>query len=427
MDVCGPANATLVITTSGKARRLQRQRCADRALVAFAQANDRLARHHGSAAMPPGGRKPGSAGFWLCHGCRGQPCGYMVPRGKAWCDACGNQPPPHVSAPRASAKDGNDKKGSGAGGAATGKGDGKAADNKKVQDLQAQLAAARKELAAAKAVPTVAGAGGVLAPAAAAGADATDGGDLDLAVQKARDKLKKLKELPTDLRELVAGGYDQCVTRLQDDLDAAYAARRATNPLKRQLESAEAHKVRMEKKLADAKAALLVQEEQLAALQQRIRDQQAAISDCEAAVVKAAAEVAAIATQLASESAPTAPLGSAALPGGGAPLPPAGYVSVAFAEEKWAEREQAYAAHLAQLQALVAAQSEDGTHSEAAPSEAGDIISVEVLEADDEAWRTMAKGKRRTVLRQERDALAKKVRQTLGKVTAATACPFKKK
>ena len=52
--------------------------------------------------MPPGGggAKPTTGNFWLCHGLNGTPCGYMVPRGKAWCDACGNQPPAHVSAPR---------------------------------------------------------------------------------------------------------------------------------------------------------------------------------------------------------------------------------------------------------------------------------------------------------------------------------------
>ena len=38
--------------------------------------------------------------FWSCNGCNGKKCGYLVPRGKYFCDACGNQPPAHVSAAR---------------------------------------------------------------------------------------------------------------------------------------------------------------------------------------------------------------------------------------------------------------------------------------------------------------------------------------
>ena len=39
--------------------------------------------------------------FWACHGkdCKGKPCGYQVPVGKMYCDACGHQPSWHVSCP----------------------------------------------------------------------------------------------------------------------------------------------------------------------------------------------------------------------------------------------------------------------------------------------------------------------------------------
>ena len=47
-----------------------------------------------------GGAKPTNGKFWLCRGTPGRSCGYMVPRGTAWCDACGNQPPAHVTAVR---------------------------------------------------------------------------------------------------------------------------------------------------------------------------------------------------------------------------------------------------------------------------------------------------------------------------------------
>ena len=50
------------------------------------------------ATSSTGGR--GVAGYWLCRGCAGKPCGHLVPRGESWCNACGNQPPAHISAPR---------------------------------------------------------------------------------------------------------------------------------------------------------------------------------------------------------------------------------------------------------------------------------------------------------------------------------------
>ena len=69
---------------------------------------------------------------------------------------------------------------------------------------------------------------------------------------------------------------------------------------------------------------------------------------------------------------------------------------------------------LALLQALVASKTGDEDQSDVSPSDAGDIIAVEQLE-DDETWRKSEKGKRRKTLRQERDALAKKVHAGLGK------------
>ena len=59
------------------------------------------------------------------------------------------------------------------------------------------------------------------------------------------------------------------------------------------------------------------------------------------------------------------------------------------------------------------------------PNERVTAIPIDQLE-DDDAWKKVEKAKRRTVLRQERDALAKKVRHSLGKVSTA-ASPFKRK
>ena len=107
-------------TASSKARRLQRQRQGDRALIAFAKANARLAGHHGSAPvcqhsapMAP----PIAHTHWECHKChcwapRGgkeycNQCGHTAPAGvtakrtaRPAAQACGNVPPGHVTAKR---------------------------------------------------------------------------------------------------------------------------------------------------------------------------------------------------------------------------------------------------------------------------------------------------------------------------------------
>ena len=105
---------------------------------------------------------------------------------------------------------------------------------------------------------------------------------------------------------------------------------------------------------------------------------------------------------------------------------PPGFVSVAFANEKWEEREAAFAQQLAQLQALVASQGPTGdAASEATPSEAGDVASAAQLE-DDDAWSAVDRSKRKALLRRERDALASKVKTHLGKIRSQPHSPFKK-
>ncbi len=68
------------------------------------------------------------------------------------------------------------------------------------------------------------------------GMDLGSESELDKAVTRAREKLKKAKDLPEEVRDLVAGGYEQCLARLQSVLTEAQAARRAANPLGKQLE-----------------------------------------------------------------------------------------------------------------------------------------------------------------------------------------------
>eukprot|EP00972_Heterocapsa_arctica_P028235 4152879-Heterocapsa_arctica.AAC.1 len=83
---------------------------------------------------------------------------------------------------------------------------------------------------------------------------------------------------------------------------------------------------------------------------------------------------------------------------------PPGFVSIAFAEEKWAERAVVMAQHMAQLEALVeAAHAEGGgVSTEAEPGMALDDI------LDEDKWSKVAPSKRRALLHRERDALAGK-------------------
>ena len=249
-----------------------------------------------------------------------------------------------------------------------------------------------------------------------------DFNELDAAVACARDKLKKLKELPEDLRDLVQGGFAECCSKLQEKLANAQVTRRAANPLTKQLEGAEAHKARMEKRLADEKATLSRQEARLEDLRKQIELQKTAVQEAEATAAKAAAEVAALAGRFASErTAPSAP----AKPDETSQAPP-GFVSLEFAEAKWAEREAAFGQQLAQLQALVSPSADASTPvdlAEATPSEADASDAAEQF--DEEAWSKAEPAKRKAMLGRQREILAKKLRANLGKVSSH-ASPFKK-
>ena len=80
------------------------------------------------------------------------------------------------------------------------------------------------------------------------------------------------------------------------------------------------------------------------------------------------------------------------------------------------------------MRTLVAAQQEGtaagGTADEAA-SLASDVGSIEDLD-DDEKWKKIEKGRRRTLLRRQKDELASKVRAKLGGATSVRS-PFLKK
>ena len=98
---------------------------------------------------------------------------------------------------------------------------------------------------------------------------------------------------------------------------------------------------------------------------------------------------------------------------------PDGYVSIAYAEAKWLERE-------AEVQRII---QEAVAHAiapgSAAPSETqGDVADLSSLDESllkDDKW-----GKRKAVLTKERDIMATKIRGSLAKVSSSSS-PFNKK
>jgi hypothetical protein len=375
-----------------------------------------------------------------CHDC-GHGAPYLVVARLAQA-AAGNGTPPKPPEDRAAANGGGRKRGKG-----KGRGSSASADTDKSRSrAEQQLAAEKSKLAAElkqlkgeqllelkelkklKGELEQARKGG---PAGGGEDEAMDeDDDLNDAVVQARERLKQLKAIPQELHGIVQDGYESCLARLQAELSQAQAAKRANNPLGKQLEGAEAFKARMEKKLSDASKTL---EEKLLAQAEAARLvelQKQTVREAEDAVTKAGAEVAALAAKFAAErvTASAVPAGAATGSGGLAPPaalpsagPPAGFVSMAFAEEKWLEREAAIAKEFEQLRALVHGQDAGG--GDGAASTASDIGALEDL--DDTKWSQVEKGKRAGLLRKQKDELALRVRTRLGKVTSVR-CPFKK-
>jgi hypothetical protein len=425
-------------TTNSKARRAQRLRQSDRALSTLAKANLRLQRHHGSssdmarrnartlATDSPARSAPRRSDApkvdWTCKACvnrDGAPwrnsgslsaCGKCkVAKGasfgaKAEASAC----------PTVSTREGGHRS---------------AAELLKQE--QKHSAELRKELEAIRAARNAeSSAAQASAPTAEAAmlVDA-DGGStvlLDEAVNVARNQQKELLALSTYQRSLLPD-FGGTAAVAQATLDAALAARRAANPLRKQLETAETHQKTSRKQLAEAESVLVAKQEQMQLLQQEIVAQNEAITKATAKAAKADAEVAALAAAFAAERNVAAPPGAPTSAAAADTLQP-GFVSCAFANEQWQVREAQFTAQLAELRALVSgppndAQSERAP-SEVEPSEAGDGLDDDL--DDDAAWGKVEKGKRRGVLRRQRDRLAKDVRISLGKVSSA-ASPFTKK
>ena len=387
--------------------------------------------------------------FWACHGkdCKGKPCGYQVPVGRSYCDACGHMPPTHISCPgkgdgaKGGRKPGNREgpkadKVAAKGGAPEGKLkaalEAKAAAEAKANESNKAQAALRAEL---KKVKEAAAA----APPAAAGAamdldhEGTEAGTsaLEAAISAARDELKQTQAF-TDFQKSLVPDYTAALAAAHAKVEAALVARRAASPLKKQLEGAEGHQQRSSKKVVDAKALLETRRKEVADAQAAVQLQEKALADLQAVLAKADAQVADLAARFASErnAAPAAPAGAASQAvDSAAATGPTGYVPIALAEARWNEREQEFQKIIAEALALAASDRANSmAPSDAAASDVGDVASLDALESfdDDEKWNKVGKDKRKAVLSKQRDVLATKVRKSLAKVSL-TESPFSKK
>ncbi len=434
-------------------------------------------RNHGSASRAPSRIK----NFWLCHGTdtKGQSCGYMVPKGKAMCYACGHEPPAHVSGKDSAKK--APAKASGKGGKPAGTGDateqtaawvcrtctnragdqwrnagslkacgkcvvhkgaafGQKADGNTArapqpapsaneQRLAKQLADVKAELAKVQAnAPEKEDAAGTME------VDAPEGeASLAAAVDKAYQELQAFKKLPQGLREQLAG-YDETLAKLEAAHEAARAAKRGAKPLKQQLAEAEEWHGRAVKRANTAKNALAAQEEQARELAAAIETGRAELKALEVAVTTAKQQVATLGAQRNAECIGEVPPAVAAL------ADTQDVISRDFANRVWAEREAQVESDKAELRRQLEAALSGGASNAAdsTPSEGediGSIASLDGLAEDDSVWGKCEgdRAQRKRVLARHsashRAKMANQIKTTFNSLskTSASTSPFAKK
>jgi len=308
----------------------------------------------------------------------------------------------------------SDKPASGAGGDKQ-----RLAIERELKELKAQLKERDEELAEVRARGAV-------------GDDdmGVDGDPLADAVAKARDALKAVKDVPEAGRPWLAGGYEKCVAERQAALDAALAARRASNPLDKQLEGAEAYKARRLKKVEEEKELLAEKQAEADEAIARLEDQKKELAEAERKAAEATAEVAELAARYAAER-------SAATPRPPSPNPAAASaevgdtVSRAYAEQVWLEREAEFKQQLEQVQSMLVAAQDGvaGAASAASESAAGDLGSLDDL-VDDDRWTKVEGAKRKAFLvraaGRKKAEFAACIQTKLGK-HRMVASPFDKK
>ena len=271
--------------------------------------------------------------LWQCHGCNGIKCGAWWARGIAWCDACGNQPPPHVTAikpkgrdmsyaaaARSPARKGNGDKAPNAPRKGGGS-DRPPPDNEECQiviDGFVVVPKTRKETRQAKRVANKMAElqeqnqqfkARLQSVAHEAEADAPANGEqsarLGRDVTQARECVKGLKGVPDNVKALWEG-YDAAMQAAQEKLDAALAAKRAANPVKQQFANAQAYQARTKRKWDEQLARVDELQQQLVGVQQKLAEQRTATVEAEKNHTQAAEQTAALGALYASEVAETA-------------------------------------------------------------------------------------------------------------------------
>ena len=383
---------------------------------------------------------PSLATHWECYKCHS-----WAPRGgRDFCNSCGRAPPAGVTEKRSTPakKAGAEPKAKAEAKAGGGK-DGKQKASSTADAKDRRIANLQKELAAAKEAAALAQASPAATPSAGMEVDATGGTEASAraqAVEKAREDVRLLEAFSQAQRDLVPD-FGALMANAKQQLETAAEAKRAANPLKQRIVDAERFQKRAESRRTAAVVALDEHKQALAELQRLSAEKEAAVSTAEAEVAKAAACVASLVASLAAEKGACAAHPAAThlqlQPPAVAVEPAADYVLRTFAEEKWAEREKEVAAEraenqrvIAELRSLVAdgtsADSADAPISEASPSDVGCVEDLE----DDSAWAKVERSKRKNVLARQKQVLAKQVRTTLGGIAKAkvhvAASPFQK-
>jgi hypothetical protein len=254
-------------------------------------------------------------------------------------------------------------------------------------------------------------------------------------LKAAKDGLAEINRISEAFRSELfgeSGSFEAAVARKQASVDRLSAELRGCKPMPQRLAQAQRHKKAVEGKLAAATQ----RDSELAAQLEKLGSERAAqlekLEKYNAELAVAAQEVGRLASEQAREQGAGPQLSAEGVAPGavgvanatGSVVPP-GCVSIAFAEERWAEREAAYLQEMVQLQALLGAQDDDIAPSEASPSEAGELGSADQLEAD-EAWSKVERSKRKAVLGRSGRVLATKVRSGISRVSGC-ASPFTKK
>ena len=400
-------------------------------------------------------REPRSKEDWTCKSCTGNKDGKQVPYTnfghRTECNLCGlskgvcfggkcssDNPsrPVYGAGVRLSARTGDGRRG----------GETPSFAEKQIlRELEAKLARKDKELAASKAEvkkvkaqaakAVVEGAGPLAQDLAAADVQMEpDDSGSDAVVKAIRWKIQLLKRTPKEQYGMLIGGYEGQSAALQAELAAAQDAKRAAQPLRAQLDSAENWKRNAVSNAEAAKKCLEDKEADLADLAEQVEEQRRSLAALNEVVAAAGEKIALLADQIAADNKTGSPLP--------APQPPRveEVVSLALVNEKWAEAQAAVAAReaefekvIANLQAAVACNATGSTApSDAAPSDVGDLASLEsLLEEEKQGKGEQVRERKRALLGRQRDRLAKEVQAGLSgfaktKVSMAGS-PFVKK